>query len=55
MKRIESTIASMNPWNSRGVGGVLHELQVPKLGMVQIGKAAVDQSANEVQRQAARS
>ena len=44
----------MIAWNSLGVCGVLHEFQVPQFGMVQIGEAAVDQSANEVQREARR-
>ena len=51
MKRSDSRIDSTIRWYSSRVGRVLEEAEVPVLGVVQVGEPAVDQRADEVERQ----
>ena len=51
MKRSESPIASTIAVVLVGERRVLDEVEVPVLGVVQVGEAAVDQGADEVERQ----
>ena len=55
MKRSDSPIGFDHRAIFVGLGGVVDEVQVPVLRVVQVGETAVDQGADEIDRQAARS